>query len=100
MTLDLIPSRIISKGITEGGAEFMTIPSEGEGRRSSERIYTRDDSLGEGTRTSLKTVGSTREAGDPRSKMKSTRGSLDFFFIRLSTPDCGMSDNLPRKTWD
>ena len=47
-----------------------------EGRRSSKVIHPREASLGEEARTSLKTEGSTREAGDPRSKMKSTCGSL------------------------
>ena len=51
-----------------------------EGRRSSKMIHTHEASLREEVRTSLKTDGSTREAGDPRSKMKSTRVSLGLFF--------------------
>ena len=43
-------------------------------------IHSREASLGEEVRTSLKTEDSTREAGDPRSKMKSTHGSLDLYF--------------------
>ena len=37
-------------------------------------------SLREDVRTSLKTKDSTHEAGDPQSKMKSTRGSLGLYF--------------------
>ena len=43
-------------------------------------IHPHEASLEEETRTSFKTEGSTREAGDLRSKMKSTCGSLVFFF--------------------
>ena len=39
-------------------------------------IRTSEASLGEEMRTSLKAEGSTREAGDPRSKMKSMRVNL------------------------
>ena len=47
-----------------------------EGHGSSKTIHPHEASHGEKAVTSLKTEGSTREAGDPRSKMKSTRGSL------------------------
>ena len=49
-------------------------------------IHPREASLGEEARTSLKMEGSTREAGNPQSKMKSMRGSLglSYFSIILS----------------
>ena len=40
-------------------------------------------SLGEEVRTSLKTEGSTHEAGNPRSKIKSTYGSLGLSFCSV-----------------
>ena len=43
-------------------------------------IHPREASLEEEVRTSFKAEGSTREAGDPRSKTKSTRGSLGLYF--------------------
>ena len=46
-------------------------------------IHPREASLGEEARSSLKTEGSTREAGNPRSKMKSTCGSLGLSFRSL-----------------
>ena len=54
-----------------------------EDRRSSKMIHPREASLREEVRTSLKTWASTREAGDPRSKMKSTRGSLGFSYCSV-----------------
>ena len=47
-----------------------------EDRGSSKKIHPREASFGEKVRTSLKTERSTREAGDPQSKMKSMRVSL------------------------
>ena len=57
-----------------------------EGRGSSKMIRAREASLGDEVRTSLKMEGSTREAGNPRSRMKSTHGSLglSFFFVILA----------------
>ena len=49
----------------------------------SKIIHPHEASLGEETRTSFKTKGSTLEAGDPRSKMKSTHGSLGLSFRSL-----------------
>ena len=43
-------------------------------------IHPCETSLGEEVRTLFKTEGSTREAGDPQSKMKSTRISLGLYF--------------------
>ena len=51
-----------------------------ENRGSSKRIRRREASLGEEVRTSLKMERSTRKAGDPRSKRKSTRVSLGLSF--------------------
>ena len=51
-----------------------------EDRRSSKMIHPREASLGEEVKTSLKTERSTREVGDPRSKMTSTCGSLGLSF--------------------
>ena len=84
MTLDLTPMKMSRKSTTEGGVDFVTRPrrwNDGqEGRGSSKMIHTREAILGEEVRTSLKTERSTREAGDPRSKMKSTRVSLSLTF--------------------
>ena len=54
-----------------------------EGRGYLQMINPREASLGEEAMTSLKTEGSTREAGDPRSKMKSACGSLGLSFRSL-----------------
>ena len=46
-------------------------------------IHPREASLGEEVMTLLKMWDSTREAGDPRSKMKSTHGSLGFTYCSV-----------------
>ena len=43
-------------------------------------VHPCETSLGEEVRTLFKIEGSTRKGGDPQSKMKSTRGSLDISF--------------------
>ena len=80
------------KNTTEGNVDFMTRPSKvdwqdprrgidgQEGRGSSKMSHSCEASLREDVRTSLKTKDSTHEAGDPQSKMKSTRGSLGLYF--------------------
>ena len=52
-------------------------------------IHPREASLGEEVRALLKTWTSTREAGDPRSKMKSTRGSLGLSCSVILAPIMG-----------
>ena len=51
-----------------------------EDYESSKMIHPREANLEEEMRTSFKAEGSTREAGDPRSKTKSVRGSLGLYF--------------------
>ena len=49
-------------------------------------IHPREASLGEESKTSLKTEGLTREAGDPRLKMKSACDSLGLSFELSNYP--------------
>ena len=49
-------------------------------------IHPREVSLEEEARTPLKTEGSTREAGDPWSKMEFARGSLGPSFVLFIQP--------------
>ena len=49
-------------------------------------IHPREASLGEEARTSLETEGSTREAGNPRLKLKSARNSLGPSSLLISYP--------------
>ena len=81
MILDSTPTKICQRNITEVDVDCMTRPSERDWLIGRPRIIgPRKASLGEEVRTSLKTERSTREASDPRSKMKSTHGSLGLNF--------------------
>ena len=51
-----------------------------EGHESSKMIHPHEASLKKKARTSLKTEGTTHEAGNPWSKMKSACGSLGLSF--------------------
>ena len=67
-----------------------------EDRGSSKIIRPRKAGLGEEVRTLLKTERSTREAGDPRSKMKSPRVSLSLpFYSAFLAPIVGFSVTIP-----
>lgn len=80
MILDFTPTMISRKNTTEDNAILLRDPRRAiggpEGYGSSKMIHPCEASLGEEVMTSLKTEGSTPVAGDPRSNMKSTCGSL------------------------
>ena len=77
MTFDLTPTKISRKSIL--WQDPRRGHDEQEACGSSKMIYTCEAILGDEVRTSLKTERSTREAGDPRSKIESTRVSLGLY---------------------
>ena len=98
--LDLIPTTISRKKSPKVMLILRQDPRRGsdgrEGRRSSKMIYSRETSLGENARISFKQESSTLEAGDPQSKMKSTRVSLGLSFrFAFLAPIVGHSVTAP-----
>ena len=76
MTLDLVPLRMASKGVTEGGAYFVTRPSERGKMDRKTAEPSRWSALAKlvserEQRTSPAMEGSICEAGDPRPELES-----------------------------